>query len=373
MAALAKLTILVGAGVAGTLLAREESLFSVKDLFSGAFKIFSKHLQQDKSGSSSDKKPQNEFLLAQVNNLRKQLQSLQSTGSVTIVTGTGSGQQVKSSFLPCSFLPLILFGAGPSAASWTAIIVVGAFGYGYIWWKGWRLSEMMFVTRRSLSDACSTVAKQLDTISSSISSTKRHLSSRIDRVDCSLNDCIEISSATMNEVSELHGELNQIHVNVENVHIKVRTLESKLGRIEGSQDMTTRGIRHLCEFVMNLERGRSLERIRTSQSPVLSLEGPQPLQLPSTGSPSTATSAPESTPLSSPLPVETPKVLRTITVSASGLKELQEASSSLRPAHLLRAVPARDIAAETRADTVASSGVFGWKLPGLLSRTRSAN
>ncbi|XP_078432557.1 uncharacterized protein LOC144704151 isoform X2 [Wolffia australiana] len=352
MAALAKLTILVGAGVAGTLLAREESLFSVKDLFSGAFKIFSKHLQQDKSGSSSDKKPQNEFLLAQVNNLRKQLQSLQSTGSVTIVTGTGSG---------------------PSAASWTAIIVVGAFGYGYIWWKGWRLSEMMFVTRRSLSDACSTVAKQLDTISSSISSTKRHLSSRIDRVDCSLNDCIEISSATMNEVSELHGELNQIHVNVENVHIKVRTLESKLGRIEGSQDMTTRGIRHLCEFVMNLERGRSLERIRTSQSPVLSLEGPQPLQLPSTGSPSTATSAPESTPLSSPLPVETPKVLRTITVSASGLKELQEASSSLRPAHLLRAVPARDIAAETRADTVASSGVFGWKLPGLLSRTRSAN
>jgi len=105
----------------------------------------------------------------------------------------------------------------------TAIVVVGAFGYVYIWWKvifcifeitlfgiylsridvislsslpllesfwslflssllsietsslslplaqGWRLSDMMFVTRRGLSDACSSVAKQLDTISSSVS------------------------------------------------------------------------------------------------------------------------------------------------------------------------------------------------------------
>ncbi|CAA7404690.1 unnamed protein product [Spirodela intermedia] len=227
--------------VAGTLLAKEESLFSIRDLFSGAFKIFRKHLQQDKASSSSETKPQNEFLLAQVNNLRKQLQSLQSSGPITIVTGSSSG---------------------PGAVSVTAIVVFGAFGYGYVWWKGWRLSDMMFITRRSLSDARNSVGKQLDSLSSSISSTKRHLSSRIDRVDCSLNDCIELSSATRDEVSELHGELSQIHANVENVHIKVRTLETKLGRIEGSQDLTTRGIRHLCEFVMNLERGRSQERIR---------------------------------------------------------------------------------------------------------------
>lgn len=236
---------------------------------------------------------------------------------------------------------------------------------------------MMFVTRRSLTDACSTVAKQLDTITSSISSTKRHLSSRIDRVDCSLNDCIELSSATRDEVSELHGELSQIHANVENVHIKVRTLETKLGRIEGSQDLTTLGIRHLCEFVMSLERGRSSEHILASQSPQLALEAPRAAQLTATGTSSVATTGPESTPLTSPRQAETPKVLRTITVSASGLKELQEASNSFKGGHF-RPQPVReaeDNGYATQADGAvsSSSSVFGWKLPNLLSRTRSAN
>lgn len=36
-------------------------------------------------------------------------------------------------------------------------------------YQGWKLSDMMFVTRRGLTDACSAVGKQLDHISSSIS------------------------------------------------------------------------------------------------------------------------------------------------------------------------------------------------------------
>uniref|UniRef100_A0A1D1XNJ3 30S ribosomal protein S5 n=1 Tax=Anthurium amnicola TaxID=1678845 RepID=A0A1D1XNJ3_9ARAE len=357
VAALANLAILVGAGVAGAVLAKEESLFSITDLFSGAFKIFRKHLQQDKAGSSVPVRPQNEFLLSQVNNLRQQLQSLQSSGPVTIVTGGSSGS---------------------GTFSVTAIIVVGAFGYGYIWWKGWKLPDMMFVTRRSLSDARNNVAKQLDVISSSISSTKRHLSSRIDRVDCSLNDCIDLSVATRDEVSNLHGELSGIHTEVENVHVKVRTLETKLGRIGGSQDLTTRGIRHLCEFVMNLERGRNQERIMASPSSArLALEPPTPAT--TTRSLPPMIVGPES---SSPSPsVETPKVTRTITVSASGLKELQEASNTLRGGHF-RSNPMRTGNSEVEGRTpvvqeldqsTSSSSRFGWKLPGLLSRTRSAS
>ncbi|MQL80642.1 hypothetical protein Taro_013119 [Colocasia esculenta] len=250
--------------------------------------------------------------------------------------------------------------------------------------RGWKLSDMMFVSGRSLSDARNTVAKQLETISSSISSTKGHLSSRIDRVDCSLNDCIDLSTATKDEVSNLHGELGQIHTDVENVHVKVRTLETKLGRIGGSQDLTTRGIRHLCEFVMNLERVKNQKRIQAAASPTpIALEPPQATPANTNGSVKPMIKAPESSSSSSPsVESQSPRVLRAVTVSASGLKELQEASNPLRGGHF-RPTVIRTSTSDTGQRTPAtqepndntSSGYsrFGWKLPGLLSRTRSAS
>nr|DAD30517.1 TPA_asm: hypothetical protein HUJ06_009368 [Nelumbo nucifera] len=65
---LGKLTILVGAGVLGSVLAKEGRIADVSDLFSGAFKIVWKQLKRDDSPMSrvSRAKPQNDSLLAQV-------------------------------------------------------------------------------------------------------------------------------------------------------------------------------------------------------------------------------------------------------------------------------------------------------------------
>ncbi|RRT76669.1 hypothetical protein B296_00012567, partial [Ensete ventricosum] len=149
-----------------------------------------------------------------VNTLREELQLLASSRSVTIVTCDGSGFRRNGV---------------------TAIIVVGALGYVFIWWKGWKLSDMMFVTRRGLSDACTRVGKQLELLSSSIAAAKRQLSSRMDSVDSNLDECKELAAATKCEVSQLHGDLSMFHTEVESVHRAVQTLETKLGRIEGSQ------------------------------------------------------------------------------------------------------------------------------------------
>ncbi|XP_057486951.1 uncharacterized protein LOC130773034 [Actinidia eriantha] len=90
--------------------------------------------------------------------------------------------------------------------------------------EGWKLPDMMFATRRDLSDACNTVAKQLENVYSSVAATKKLLSSRIDRVDCSLDECAELTAATREEVSELRGEMKGVGVDVQSVHHAVPTL-----------------------------------------------------------------------------------------------------------------------------------------------------
>ncbi|KAL8152168.1 hypothetical protein V2J09_009928 [Rumex salicifolius] len=137
---LGKLTILVGAGILGSVLAKEGQLPSVSDVLSGVVKIAFK---RDSAPSST--KPKNDALVAQVNSLKQELQFLVSNRPVTIITSGGGGGR-----------------------RYGMIILVVVVGYGYIWWKGWKLPDLTFATKRSLSDACTAVAKQLEQVYSSI-------------------------------------------------------------------------------------------------------------------------------------------------------------------------------------------------------------
>ncbi|XP_073299881.1 uncharacterized protein [Primulina huaijiensis] len=266
---LGKLTLLVGAGLVGSVLAKEGRLPGVSDFFSGAFKIVLKQLKQEDSTTSSSK-PKNDSLLQQVNSLRQELQLLASTRSVTIVTGDRSG-----------------------SGKYGVVVVVVVVGYGYIWWKGWRLSDMMFATRRGLNDACSSVAKQLENVYSSVSATRKHLSSRIDRVDCKVDECTDNIVATKEEVSELRGDVKLIGSDVNSVHHAVRSLETKISRIEGRQNETNFGVGKLVAFVRNIENTKTVEQIKGSASrPALELPQVSPsraVSLPS-NSPSPSTS-----------------------------------------------------------------------------------
>lgn len=234
-----KLAILVGAGVVGSVLAKEGRMPSVSDVFSGAFKVL-KGIKKDESTSSANK-PRNDSLMAQVNSLRQELQILASSRPVTIVTASGTG-----------------------TSRYGIVIVVVVVGYGYVWWKGWKLPDLMFATRRSLSDACTSIAKQLDNVYSSISATKRHLSSRIDRLDCSVDEFAQITAATKDTVSDISANVEAIDANVTSVRSAVENLESKIGRIEGKQDSTNIGVLELCSFASSLSNGRTSERSQAS-------------------------------------------------------------------------------------------------------------
>ncbi|KAL8267124.1 hypothetical protein R6Q59_004468 [Mikania micrantha] len=225
---LGKLTIIIGAGLIGSVLAKEGRIPSVSDFFSGASKVL-KLISHDEKPASKPK-PLNDSLLAQVNSLRQELQLLASNRPVTIVTSSGSG-----------------------GSKYGVVIIVAVVGYGYVWWKGWKLPDMMFATKRSLSDATNAVAKQLETVYSSLAVTKRHLSSRIDRVDCSLDEVAEITATTKDEVSSIRGKTKVFSEDVQSIHNKVYTLESRLSMFELKQDETNLGVERLIRTAISME------------------------------------------------------------------------------------------------------------------------
>ncbi|KAA3483176.1 ATP-dependent helicase/deoxyribonuclease subunit B [Gossypium australe] len=288
---------IISNGIVGSILAKEGHMPNLSDFVSGAFKFAFRQLKHDDSTPSGNK-PGKDYLMAQVNSLRQELQILASNRPVTIVTGRGSG-----------------------SSKYRIIIVVVVVGYGYVWWKGWRLPDMMFATRRSLSDARDAIAKQLD------SATRRHLSSRIEGVDNHLNEIADIAATTQDEVSLLQDKSKMLNSNVQSVRYVVQTLESKINRIEGKQDMTNEGVNWLCDYAQTMEQNRPTDRIQAApaSSSRPALEAP-------TRTPSRTGSLPPIVPVDLPAPDSngTHMVKRSPrnAVSASGLKEVGESSSN---------------------------------------------
>lgn len=370
-----KLAIAVTAVIIGSSIG-EVGLPGVKDIFSGAFKIL-RHLQNDnespKASKASTSKPKTDTLLDQVNSLRQELQQFASSRPITIVT-TGSGGAITLNRVK-------------------VVVVVGAVGYLYIRWKGWKISNMMFVTRRSLADASAAVGKQLEQVQSSVVAAKRFLSTRIDRVDIRLDECKEITEATRDEVQGLHGDITAFQEEMQSVHLVVQTLETKLGRLEMSQDMTTRGISELCKFASRLEQDRSSDKMlgasTSSSRPALesakSMPANMAASLPPIALDSPSPTSSPSAPAETPPAVPTPKVHRSTTLSETFLKELKGVASPVGPVlsrsnsvkpgllDLSNGSSASSQSAELSNGNSSGSSRFGIRLPGInvFSRNRS--
>ncbi|XP_068666359.1 uncharacterized protein [Aristolochia californica] len=327
-----------GGGLLGSVLTQEGRASKLSDFVNGAFKIVFKHIKQDDSQGASQQ--HNDSLLAQVSNLRQELQMLASSRSVTIVTRKDWGNS--------SFGVPFIFIAG------------GIVGYGYVWWKGWKISDMMFATRRGLSDACNTVGKQLEQVWSSVSATRKDLSAKIETVDRNLDQCAAINTATRDEVAELSGDLKNFGVDVESVQRVVQDLETKIGRIEGKQDSTNQGVFRLVKFVNSMEEKRKSVAIQASPSN----SSRPPLELPRVGFTSRIVSLPpalEAPEPPSPSSSESPKIS-----PSSGLKELRGISN------ILESIESGS-SSGTPVSSSSRSSIFGWNLGApFLSRTLSA-
>ncbi|KAL9857544.1 hypothetical protein AtNW77_Chr1g0027281 [Arabidopsis thaliana] len=271
----------------GSAFSKEGGLPDVSNLVSGAFKMVFRQLKQDEPSKSASK-PHDDVLVAQVNSLRHEIQLLGSNRPITIVSPSGSGGR-----------------------NYGLIIIVGVIGYGYVWWKGWKLPDFMFATRRSLSDACNNVGNQIDGFYSSLKAssrallftgTKRELSSEIDMMGRRLDANTEVIQETIQEVAKLQDGTSFIKDDVKAVFDAFENLASKVCRIEGNQALPS------TSSLPALEAAPMAPSSKTLSLPPASPDESQ--------SPSTPNVAQKS------------RGLLQHTQSMSGLKDINESSSS---------------------------------------------
>ncbi|RDX74805.1 hypothetical protein CR513_45398, partial [Mucuna pruriens] len=338
---LGKLTILVGAGLVGSVIAKEGGLPDVSGLVSGAFKVVLKQLKSNDSPPTVKKPPHNDALMDQVNSLRQELQLLARDRSITIVNASGTGGR-----------------------KYVTVIVIVVVGYGYVWWKGWKLPDMMFATRRGLSDACTSIGNQMGKLYESIEDAKKKLSARMNRLDKSLDECASLTESTREEISVIQREADTISGDFKSVRVAVHVLESKIKEIEGKQASPSRPALELPP-VSPSSRGSQLGSSRLSLEPPSVTPSSRTESLP----PTMSTDQPSPSNSGGSYQINLLKRLEEVIISFShDISSRDDWESSQ--------VKSKSIRPKEEKMNGSSSGLFGLSLSGVyapfLTRTRSA-
>ncbi|XAR53226.1 hypothetical protein NMG60_11021691 [Bertholletia excelsa] len=222
---LSKILILVGAGYTGTVLLKDRKLSDVLGELQSLVKGF------ERKGESADtESDHSDAVASQVRRLAMEVRQLASARQITILNGN-SGQigNITSLIVPAAAL--------------------GAFGYGYMWWKGLSFSDLMYVTKRSMANAVSNLTKHLEHVSEALAATKKHLTQRIENLDGKLDEQKEISKLIKNEVTDVRTDLSQIGFDLDALQRMVSGLDGKICSLEDKQDLANMGVLYLCNFV----------------------------------------------------------------------------------------------------------------------------
>ncbi|XVF21068.1 hypothetical protein REPUB_Repub12eG0058600 [Reevesia pubescens] len=194
-----KVLILMGAGLTGSIVLRSgrlsELISQLQELLKGVDDV-----------QFSPYKYDHTLLAAQIKQLAQELKDLTMPNPVTILNGNSD------------------FGGG-FASYIVPAAALGALGYCYMWWKGLSFSDVMFVTKQNMVDAVAAMSKQLDNVSETLNSTKRHLSRRLESLDWKVEEQKETSQLIANNVDEMKSNLSEIGFNVEMIHQMVAGLK----------------------------------------------------------------------------------------------------------------------------------------------------
>lgn len=266
-----KVLVLVGAGLTGSVVLGNSK---IADLLSDLSKVFLKHSEKVKDGGAGEQGETTAALTRQIEKLARELQKL--ANSRPIVVNSGGGAQ----------------SAGPSFATVAVpAVVIGAAGYGYLWWRGISFASIMYVTRNQMSTAVASVSKQLGQVYDALAVAKKQLSARLDFVTKTLDESMTVQSVIKDQVIEVRGEVEKVGQEIETVQRLVEGLELKIDEVQGKQDFGNQGIVLLCQFVsQQLEGGQRTQLLqgiqtysgsrleRTASSPALPNAGLKELQ-----------------------------------------------------------------------------------------------
>lgn len=218
---LSKIIFILGAGYTGTILVKNGKLSDIIGELQGLVK----GLENSGDSANIDSDP----IAAQVRWLAQEVRQLASARQITVVNGGGSGQtDVTSLIVPAATL--------------------GALGYGYMWWKGFSFSDLMYVTKRNMTTAVENLTKHLESVSDALAKAKRHLTQRIENLDGKMDEQMEISKLMLNDVNEARGDINKVSSQIYSLTHKVLNLEGKMDTLDDKQNHLLMGVDYLCQF-----------------------------------------------------------------------------------------------------------------------------
>ncbi|KAF9688255.1 hypothetical protein SADUNF_Sadunf02G0178300 [Salix dunnii] len=213
-----KVLILVGAGLTSSIILKNgrlsELIGELQEILKGVDQVEIAPYKYDSA-----------LLAAQIRQLVQEIKELTLSSPATIYNRNSASNGSFSSYL------------APAAA-------LGAMGYCYMWWKDWSFSDVMFVTKKNMANAVATVSKQLENVSETLASTKRHLTKRLENLDWKIEEQIETSKLIASDVDEMKSNLSQIGYDVEAIHQMISGL-----------DTTNSGLWHLCQFAGGFKDG----------------------------------------------------------------------------------------------------------------------
>lgn len=228
---LSRILLLIGAGYTGTIVLRNGRLSDILDELQGLVKGLEK--SPGESGADSDVA---DALVLQVRRLAMEVRQLASARSITVLNGSGQAGNMTNLLVPAA--------------------AVGVVGYGYMWWKGLSFSDLMYVTKKNMANAVSSMTKQLDQVSAALAAAKRHLTQRLENLDGKLDEQKVLSTEIKNEVSDVRGKISNIGYELESLRGLVWGLNGKMSSLEDKQNFACAGVMYLCEFVA--DKGKTM-------------------------------------------------------------------------------------------------------------------
>ncbi|CAN6358760.1 unnamed protein product [Urochloa humidicola] len=223
---LTRVVVLVGAGVAGSVVLRNGRLAEIL----GELQEILDKGNKGKSGGGADGDAElNETLSTQVRCLAMEVRQIVNQRPVTVIHGGSAQSGVSGLIVPAA--------------------TVGALGYGYMWWKGISFSDLMYVTKRNMANAVSSMTKHLEQVQSSLAAAKRHLTQRIEKLDDKLDQQKALSGQIRDDVSDARLKLENIGSEIKNIKELVWGLDGKIDSMEAKQDFSCAGVMYLCQFI----------------------------------------------------------------------------------------------------------------------------
>ncbi|CAK7326980.1 unnamed protein product [Dovyalis caffra] len=219
-----RILILAGAGYTGTIMLKNGKLSELLGELQSLVKGVEPGEQADGDSDHSD------AIAQQVRRLAMEVRQLASARQITVFNGnSGKMGNVTGLIVPAA--------------------AFGALGYGYMWWKGLKFSDLMYVTKRSMASAVSNLTKHLEQVSEALSTAKTHLTQRIQLLDDKMESQKEISKAIQNDVNAASENLTQIGSELWQLQCLVTGLDGKIVSLEEKQDIANKGVMYLCNFV----------------------------------------------------------------------------------------------------------------------------